>query len=180
MNDAIYRISLDIHNPISGKTVNAKRGDTGRKIIISLVDGGVPYIISKDCYAVFTAKKPDGNVLFNDCTIENNTIIYVFTEQTVAVEGRTNCEIKLYGADKKLITSPKFTIQVDGTVYDEGDEVESSDEFSALKQLIAEATSATIVMTDDGDGNVTLGTKCSGMVVNLTDDGAGNVNLEVV
>ena len=143
MNDSITRISLDIHSTSSKDTVNAKRGDTARKIIISLVDGGIPYIISDDCHAVFTAKKPDGNVVYNDCTIENNTIIYKFTEQTVAVEGRVNSEIKLYGADDKLITSPKFTIAVFGTVYDEGDEIESSDEFNALTRLVSEAMEAT-------------------------------------
>lgn len=138
MNDSIKRISLDIHSASSNETVNAKRADTGRKICISLVDGGIPYIISEDCYAVFTAKKPDGNIVFNECTIENNTIIYVVTEQTVAVEGRVNCEIKLYGADAKLITSPKFTILAYDTVYNEGDEIESTDEFSALTALISE------------------------------------------
>ena len=142
MNDSIKRISLDIHSTSSGETVNAKRGDTARKLIISLVDGGLPYSIGEDCYAVFTGKKPDRNVVFNDCTIKDNTISYQFTEQTVAVEGRVNCEIKLYGADGKLITSPKFTINVFGTVYNEGDEVESSDEFNALTNLMAETQKA--------------------------------------
>ena len=143
MNDSIKRISLDIQKASSGEAVNIKIGDTGRTIHISLVDGGVPYIISEDCYAVFTAKKPDGNVVYNDCTIENNTIIYEVTEQTVAVEGRVNCEIKLYGADDKLITSSKFTIIVHGTVYNEGDEIESSDEFSALTKMVGAAQQAT-------------------------------------
>ena len=142
MNDSIKRISLDIHSTGSGETVNAKRGDTARKIIVSLVDGGVPYSISEDCYAVFTAKKPDKNVVYNACTIENNTIIYDVTEQTVATEGRVECEIKLYGADDKLITSPKFTINVFGTVYNEGDEIESSDEFSALTKLVSDSLEA--------------------------------------
>lgn len=143
MNDSIKRISLDIHSNSSKETVNAKRGDTARKLIISLVDGGLPYIISEDCYAVFTAKKPGGNVIYNDCTIKDNTIIYEFTEQTVAKEGRVNCEIKLYGANDKLITSPKFTIIVDNNVYNEGDEIESSDEFSALTKMVGDAKTAT-------------------------------------
>ena len=151
MNDSVKRISLDIHSTSSRETVNAKRGDTGRKIYISLVDGGIPYTISEDCYAVFTAKKPDKNVVYNDCTIENNTIIYEVTEQTVAVEGRVNCEIKLYGADNKLITSPCFTILVYGTVYNEGDEIESEKEVAALTQLVGEAKQATDNANDAAD-----------------------------
>lgn len=131
MNDSIKRISLDIHSTGSMETVNVKRGDTARKLIISLVDGGLPYIIGEDCSAIFTGKKPDRNVVLNDCTIKDNTIIYALTEQTVAVEGRVNCEIKLYGSDGKLITSPKFTINVIKNVYDECDEIESTDEFNS-------------------------------------------------
>jgi hypothetical protein len=138
MNNAVKKISLDIQNTSSNKYVNAKIGDTGRKICISLVDGGVPYIISEECYAVFTANKPDGNVLYNRCTIENNTIGYEITEQTVAVEGRVNCEIKLYGADDKLITSPRFTLMVYGSVYNVGDEIQSEKEVDALTHLISE------------------------------------------
>lgn len=138
MNDSIKRISLDLHATCSREKVKVKRSDTGRKIYVSLVDGGMPYHISDDCYAIFTGKKPDGNILFNDCTIEGNVIIYKLTEQTAAVPGLVNCEIKLYGADARLITSPKFSIMVDDTVYDEGDEIESTDEFSALTALVAE------------------------------------------
>ena len=151
MNDSVKKISLDIHSTSSSETVNTKKGDTGRKICISLVDGGIPYTISKDCYAVFTAKKPDGNVLYNDCTIEKNIITYEITEQTTAVEGRVNCEIKLYGADNKLITSPKFTILVYGTVYNEGDEIESTYEVSALTKLIVDASEAVENANDAAD-----------------------------
>ena len=141
MNDSIKRISLDIHSTGSMETVNAKRGDTARKLIISLVDGGLPYIIGEDCSAKFYAKKPDRNVLYNYCTIKDNTIICDITGQTVAVEGRVNCEIRLIGADGKLITSPKFTINVLGTVYDDN-AIESTDEFNALTSLIVDTQKA--------------------------------------
>lgn len=39
---------------------------------------------------------------------------------------------------------------------------------------------ATVYFTDDGNGNVTIGTKSAGMEVILTDMGDGNVILEVV
>lgn len=142
MNDSIKRISLDLHATGSRETVKVKRSDTGRKIHVSLVDGGKPYHISDDCYAVFTGKKPDGNILFNDCTIEGNVIIYKLTEQTAAVPGLVKCEIKLYGADDQLITSPKFSIMVDDTVYNEGDEIESRGEVAALTALVSDAIEA--------------------------------------
>ena len=137
MKDAVYKISLDIHEHGSQTAIKAKNTDTGRKLCISLRSGGTPYIIEDDCYAVFKATKPDGTILYNACTIENNEIIYEFTPQTCAAIGRCRCEIALYGLDDKLITSPRFMLLVDGTIYPD-DVVESTDEFSALTDLVGD------------------------------------------
>lgn len=142
MNDSAYKISLDINAQGSQVALNAKKSDTGRKIYISLRAGGTPYTIADDCYAVFAATKPDGSILYNACTIEGNEIVYEFTEQTCAAVGKSRCEIKLYGSDDKLITSPRFTLLVDGTVYPD-EQVESTDEFSALTKLVSDTVAAT-------------------------------------
>lgn len=137
MNDSKFRISLDIHRQTTQVHLAVKKGDTGRQIIATLSEGGVPYIIGDGCYAVFMAKKSDGNVLYNDCNIENNQIIYDFTEQTASMAGRMVCELRLYGSDDKLITSPRIAIIVSGAVY-EDDEVESTSEFTALSQAMTD------------------------------------------
>ena len=149
MNDSIFRVSLDIHEHGSQAVLNAKYADTGRTLRISLRSGSTPYTISTGCYAAFKATKPDGTILFNNCTIEDNEIVYEFTEQTCSAIGRSKCEIALYGSDDKLITSPRFALLVDGTIYPDG-KVESTDEFSALTDLmgttqkfIEDATDAT-------------------------------------
>ena len=141
MNYSAYKISLDINEHGSQAVLKAKKTDTGRMVYISLRAGGMPYIIADDCYAVFAATKPDGSILYNACTIEGNEIAYEFTEQTCAAVGRIRCEIKLYGLDDMLITSPRFTLLVDGTVYPDGT-VESTDEFSALTQIISDTIDA--------------------------------------
>jgi hypothetical protein len=140
MLDSIKRLSLDVQRTSSRETVYIKRGGTGHKIQIALVDGGLPYKISEECYAVFTATKPDGNIVYNRCTIENNIITYEMTPQTVAVLGLVKCEIKLYGAEDKLITSPSFNLIIEDTAYNEGDEVEPEKEVDALTHLVSEAT----------------------------------------
>ena len=139
MNYSNYRASLDIHAAGSQAVLHAKQGDTKRQILVTLTEDGRPYLISSDCTAVFTAKKPDGSILFNDCAIEGNLISSTFTAQTTALAGRLDCEIRLYGADKGLITSPGFDIIVDATVYEDGDVVESAAEVSALTSLVSEA-----------------------------------------
>ena len=70
MNDSKYRVSLDIHDTGSQAMLNVKKNDTARKIYFSFTDGGRPYKIAEGCTAKFRAKKPDGTILFNNCTKE--------------------------------------------------------------------------------------------------------------
>lgn len=139
MIDSCVRITLDVRETSMPVVVKAKQGDTGRRIHISLADGGMPYEISSDCYATFTANKPDNTKLYNDCTIINNVIEYIFTEQTCAAVGRAIAEIRLYGSDNKMVTSASFVLEVHGTVFSEGD-VASDSELNALDSLVKETT----------------------------------------
>lgn len=140
MKSTTNHVTLDIHNQSSQCVVHMKRGDTARRIVFSLMEDGVPYQISSDCSAVFTAEKPDGAILYNGCTIEGRRIIYDVTPQTTAVIGKVECEIRLYGANDALITSPMFTLLVDDTVYDDSSVIESGTEVSKLTQLISDAS----------------------------------------
>ena len=140
MTSSYYKISLNIHDHVSNVSLKAKKGDTGRVLQITLIDGSKPYVITSDCYAVFTAKKADGNVLYNRCSILGNTITYAFTPQTTSAVGNNECEIKLYGADSKLLISAGFTLVVEDTAYDDGDELKSVSEVTALTALVHETT----------------------------------------
>ena len=137
MKDSHYRISLDIHSTQSQVSLPVKQGDTSRKVFISLCEGGKPYHIEEDCFAVFSAKKPDGNVIENNCVIADNVIEYSITEQTSSARGILNCEIKLYSVNYGLLTSPSFTIIVDGRAVSDA-EIESSSDFSALTTVYNE------------------------------------------
>ena len=139
MTNSVYKIYLDIHNYGSNVLLKAKKGDTGRELYITLMDGSYPYVLADECRAVFSAKKADGNVLYNACTIIGNTIKYKFTPQTTSTVGMVDCEIRLYGADDKLLTSARFTIIVEDTVYPDAD-VDSQKEVTALTKLVSDAT----------------------------------------
>lgn len=140
MTNSHYKISLDIHEHGSNVSLKTKRGDTARILFITLTDGRNPYIISADSYAVFTAKKADGTILFNHCSIIGNMISYAFTPQTCAAAGKMECEIKLYSADSTLLTSSRFSLIVEDTVYDEEIAVKSVNEVTGLIKLISDAT----------------------------------------
>lgn len=139
MIDSVMRINLNLQETNTLISLKAKRGDTGRKLLIHLTDGSIPYPVARDCYAVFTAVKPDGSIIHNPCTIENQVIEYTFTEQTCSCTGTLHCEIRLYGGDRKLLTSTAFLITVFDTVYHEGDEVSSQGEMTTLDDLILRA-----------------------------------------
>lgn len=140
MNDVIKRFTLDLQRPSSNEVVYAKGGDTGRKIVVSLTDGGRPYQISADCYAVFTGKKSSGKIL-NDCTVENNAVVYTITPQNVAAAEKIPCEIRLYNKNNKVITSARFTMIVEQPVND-GNDLTPSEEVEALTKLIGESLNA--------------------------------------
>lgn len=133
-----YRISLDMFEVASQTTIKAKKGDTACAIHITLMENRKVYKIDEGCTAFFSAKKPDGNYLFNNetCRIEDNTIIYDFTKQTTPIEGIVECEVILKKDEEKL-TSPRFNIKVGSTVYN-GEEIISTPEADALKILIDE------------------------------------------
>ena len=140
MNNSFYKIYLDIHNYGSHVLLKAKKGDTGSLLFITLMDGKNRYVITPECYAVFSAKKADGNILYNKCSFFENMIVYEFTPQTTSSVGRVECEIKLYGGGDKLLTSAEFTLLVMDTVYNEDEEVGSEKEVSALTDLVSKTT----------------------------------------
>lgn len=147
MMDSCIRLNLDLQQTDMQITLRAKRGDTGRLLRITLSNEGVPYWIAPDCYAVFTGKKPDGTVIYNQCEIENNEILYRFTEQTCAVPGRIPAEIRLYGTEGKLLTTAGFLLEVHDTVYHPED-VLSQDEMDALDALVLELWELKQQLTD--------------------------------
>lgn len=138
MTNSHYKISLNINDHGSYISLKAKKGATDRILYITLTDGSKPYAISSECYAVFTAKKADGNILYNECSIIGNTIVYAFTPQTTSAVGQANCEIRLYGSDSKLLVSARFALIVEDTVYNDS-ELESKSEVTALTALIAKS-----------------------------------------
>lgn len=141
MEFTVHRISLDIRSTKTQTNIKVKQGDTARKIHITLSEGGFPYHIAKDCYANFSALKPDGNYIHNVCEINGDTIIYTFTDQTAPVVGVMDCEITLYDGNEQRITSPHFNLLVEERVYN-GEEIISSPEANALDTLINRAEQA--------------------------------------
>lgn len=113
MNYSIFRFTLNMHNHRSQAMVKVFQGDTAVKLIITLTDGGNVYKIREGNVATLTGTKADGSKITHSCTITDNTIIYLFDEETADTAGLVTCEITLYNENGGVITAPKFTIDVD-------------------------------------------------------------------
>lgn len=138
MINSVYRLSLDLYEATPQARLNVIKNDSAREIRMVLTENCKPYTIADGCTAVFRARKADGTVLFNNCVIENNEIVYKITNQTTATEGIVDCEVTLYGSNSEQITSPKFYLRVEDNLYSDS-EVESQDEFTELATAISEA-----------------------------------------
>ena len=148
MNSSNYRFTLDTQSNASQVSLSVRQGDTNRKLYINLTDSGSPYIIEDGCYAVFSARKADDNTLFNECIIEKNTTIrYDFTEQTTAFPGVVDCEIRLYGIDGELITSPRFIMVVYERVVNEEPDF-SDTEWKALDNIVTHENERIVAETE--------------------------------
>lgn len=140
MEKSIIDITLELAQSHCSRAVTVKRGDTHRTLRIHLSDGGKPYPVTPLCHAVFTAAKPDGSHLFNDCRVEGQTVLYDLTPQTTALPGDLECELRLYDDAGALLTSASFVMTVSDTVYADGDEqITSTGEATALTKLLTDA-----------------------------------------
>ncbi len=142
MGMIISRIVLDLHAGYEQASISIKAGDTGRSVSVRLTENGVPFVPESGYFAVITVKKPDGTVIYNDCTIYGDgRIEFTVTSQFTATEGICNCELRIYNSEGELVISPRFTAVVYAPVLSDS-AVESSSEFTALTQRLIQADEA--------------------------------------
>ncbi len=138
MNNSTYRFTLDLQRHNSQMSIAVFRYDTAVTLNISFTDGGRPYRIADGCTATLYGIRPDGAPLIHDCSIKGSTeVIYEFESSISCVEGIVKCQLRIYGADGRLVTAPIFTIVVDEQlVTDEDIEIDGEQITSAIDKLL--------------------------------------------
>ena len=138
-----YRINLDFANESSDIFCNVRQGDNCSKIVAALREDGRAYDIEGDNLSVvFAALKSDGNTIYDDCTVENNTIIYDFNNQTAPVSGTVPCQFILIDSENgevKRISTPVFFLEISDNVDIDEENIVSSESYTALTNKIAQA-----------------------------------------
>ncbi len=106
---------------------------------------------------VFYAKKPDGTILFNNCTVVDAVsghVVYTVTEQMCAVAGDLRCWILVIKDDAEL-RSIEFAVTVKPS-EDDTEAIESTSEFTALDEALAAVASVVTYDGASGAGNIPI------------------------
>lgn len=147
MNYSIVRKNIDLQKQNNQFCLCANQYESNsRRLILTVTDGGKPYHMAQGITAKLFAVKPDNTILFNDCdiNIENSTITYTITTQTVTSPGEFDCQIKLYDSingEPQLISTPMFSIRVKEAINTD-EAVESTNEYTALTQATISSNEA--------------------------------------
>lgn len=129
---------LDIARPGVQASIHIKQNEVNaRQLAIHLCNGITPIPFSEDTSSILRAVKPDDTLVFAECILTENCILCHLTSQMLAVSGVVACELSVYTSAGQTLYSPTFELVVEPAPIYGDDAVESSDEFSALSQILA-------------------------------------------
>ena len=164
MLNSTYNITLDFHETTAAQFVLvAKKADTARRVVATLCEDGEPYKIPNTCNAILTAHKPNEGIVTINCDIEGDKIVCDITEAITALPGQVDCEVKLYDAAGNMLTSPRFVLIVDDTIWTNGEDVEEGGEYPATIYAVGiESVEQTTTSTTDAGTNIVTVTLTDG------------------
>ena len=137
MNLTTAKVKLDTWHK-NCVVVSASQGEVNARFLeITLVDGGEPLNLEGTTVLIY-AEKPDKNVIFNNCKIENaeKGIVSVgLTSQMSVLSGKLDCEIHIINREKSTLKILGLQIRVMPCANSDS-AVESTSEFTVLSDTI--------------------------------------------
>ena len=138
MRDSVYQITLDIRNEAPQVQISAKRGDSLRQVRVTLTERGLPYSPAPGWRAVTKAVTPSGGAVMSECELRSDgTLCWDLTPAAVAETGLTECEIAVLDAAGARVATPRFTILVLETAFEEGARLAGEELKAAVEALKA-------------------------------------------
>ena len=136
MNKIHYSLAIDIDNPstMDRSFTMAQHDNQSYILTITLRRGNFPYYLKEGVQARIFCDKPDGTAVFNDCTIQENNIEAVFTDEMLSAAGRMDCRVSLFDADGTRLTSNDFIVYVRPNKADQS--TRASDKFNTLTNAL--------------------------------------------
>ena len=137
MNLTTAKVKLDTWHK-NCVVVSTSQGEVNARFLeITLVDGGEPLNLEGTTVLIY-AEKPDKNVIFNNCKIENaeKGIVSVgLTSQMSVLSGKLDCEIHIINREKSTLKILGLQIRVMPCANSDS-AVESTSEFTVLSDAI--------------------------------------------
>ena len=157
-------ISVDLLKKSPQKAVLAKQNDANSRFLdITVLKDGAVFNVPPDTTVTLNVLKPDGTHTMTSATVNaNGTVTAELTSQTLAAEGRAECELTLISANPtRELTTMTFYVDVQPALRDD-DDIASSDEYSALTTLLAEVQEMKDDLDDYTDAASESATSASG------------------
>ena len=132
-------LTLDVNQVSMFSYINAKQGDSGRRLRIRITVDGTPIDVPSGATVNLRAVKPDDTFIYrNGMVLSDGRIQVRITSQTFAVPGKVFVDIEVIHADT---TTPFTTSTVTFVIYVkeapmDTQAISSSNDFAALTSLV--------------------------------------------
>ena len=174
MDDYTRAVTLDVSADNNHQFIKAKQGDKIlRKLAISLLKDGVPFIPSGVAKYSFRCEKPDatavvleGNGSGAPIKAEGGVYIVTLSEQCLCVAGRVVCDLAMSDSSGNVLSSADFVLDV-APMPNIGNLVNSSTEWERLNDAIEQAENFSQI----------LAFRTSGDYIQYTTDNSTWINL---
>ena len=131
----LQEIFIDINGANRYVTVSAKtEDDTGRIILINLLDNGALYALPADAEARAVMIRPNGTKALITAQVIDGKV-QLTMKSSMLILGTSKVEILLSTTDGKVITTAKFDVKVHGAQSTAS--MEQSDDWSALRDALS-------------------------------------------
>jgi hypothetical protein len=136
-----YYVTLDINDGVTSPMQKVRQGDSNSgNFNISLTDDKAPLDLT-GCTTKFAVRKPDGLYVYQTPVVVNavtGNISVLLSSQTIAVAGKAQADVSIYGSNGERLTMLEFTFEID-EVIDIENAIESSNDLPALTELILDS-----------------------------------------
>ena len=141
--NVLNTFDLDMIPDSAPVIVYCDQGDHGDgRLVIHLVDDGVPYEPIPGALAVIQGTKPDGHSFIYTATIDGSTVIANLTEQMTACYGRTRVQVVVTEGNDRTGTYVDY-LQVQKSALPQDPDLSRTD-LQLIQQLIDEAESISV------------------------------------
>lgn len=176
MNPIVHPFIIDLQTKYNRIVqYEIKQFDTdSHKFAFTLLNNSVAYNLTGLTGKIYI-KKPNGQEVFSNLTIDSATggkLSFLLTTQCLTVPGVVEAEITLYGNSGEVLTSITFTYIVKPVLRDDT-AIESTNEYTALTEALAEVTGFTNLRTEvetARGGEVNLNTRLNGIASSLEEN----------